>query len=87
MSTTSRTYRCQVYLRAELGKFTVSAALLHGVISEGQDEDDALANIADAMAGVIVAHLENGAPIPWLKTPAPPAPGDVSHWVLVHVYR
>src|ERR1019366_6168493 len=64
-------YRCQVYLLPEpedVG-FSIIAATLPGVASQGDTEEEALANIKDAFEAVLVVYNESGQEIPWLSTP------------------
>jgi len=78
-------YRCLVYLTEEdEGGFSVVAAQLPGVASQGDSEQEALANIVEAFQGAIEVYKEQGAGIPWLKTPEEPERGAVQRWVIVH---
>jgi predicted RNase H-like HicB family nuclease len=78
-------YRCQVYLYHEKeGGFSVIAASLPGVASQGETEQQALANITEAFAGVISVYEESGGKIPWTDRPREPGPGAVARWVFVN---
>ena len=78
-------YRCMVYLTPEdEGGFSVVAAQLPGVASQGSTEQEALANIVEAFEGAIAVYKEMGQGIPWTKTPLEPERGAVLRWVIVH---
>lgn len=78
-------YRCLVYLAEEdEGGFSVVAAQLPGVASQGDTEQEALANIVEAFEGAIAVYKGQGGNIPWLKTPEEPERGAVPRWVIVH---
>jgi predicted RNase H-like HicB family nuclease len=80
-----RVYRCEVRLRPEEdGGFSVYAASLPGAVSQGEDEQEALANITEALEGVIATYLETGLPIPWSSQPRPLEIGETRLWVEVH---
>jgi len=74
-----------VYLIAEDEKgFSVVAAHLPGVASQGKTEQEALANIIEAFEGAFSVYKEQGVRIPWTKTPLEPERGAVPRWVIVH---
>lgn len=78
-------YRCMVYLiPGENGRFSLTAATLPGVASQGDSEPEALANIVEALGGLLAVYQEQGRPIPWLKTPQEPEPGAKTRWVIAH---
>jgi predicted RNase H-like HicB family nuclease len=78
-------YRCMVYLTPEdEGAFSVVAAHLPGVASQGNSEEEALANIIEAFEGAFSVYKEQGVRIPWTKTPLEPERGAVPRWVIVH---
>lgn len=78
-------YRAPVYLLPEEdGGYSVEAATLPGVASQGDTEQEALDNIKVALAGAIAIHLERGK-IPWLESPRDPLPDAITRWVIVHV--
>jgi predicted RNase H-like HicB family nuclease len=80
-----RTFECKVLLCPEEGGgFSAHALRLPGVVSEGENIDDALANIADAFRAAIQVYLESGA-IPWTDNPVERAKGCQERWVLVNV--
>jgi predicted RNase H-like HicB family nuclease len=76
-------YRCMVYLTPEERGFSVMAAHLPGVVSQGDTEPQALANIIVAFAGAIAVYKERGMSIPWTKTPLEPKRGATARWVIV----
>jgi predicted RNase H-like HicB family nuclease len=80
-------YRCQVYLIPEDdGRFSVIASTLPGVASQGKDEQDALANIREALAGAIQVYRDEKKKIPWKERPdEPDVPGTLTRWIVVHV--
>jgi predicted RNase H-like HicB family nuclease len=78
-------YRCQVYLYHEKeGGFSAVAAGLPGVASQGETERQALANVAEALAGVISVYKEGGGKVPWADKPREPEPGAITRWVFVN---
>ena len=79
-------YRCQVYLipEDEEGGFSVVAATLPGVASQGETEQEALANIVEAFQATIEVYKEEGRNIPWLPSPREPDHKALTRWVLVH---
>jgi predicted RNase H-like HicB family nuclease len=75
-------FRCPVYLLAEPeGGFSVYAATLPGAASQGDTETEALANITEALEGVLLSYKDLGMPIPWRTVPLEPEPGASTHWV------
>ena len=78
--------RCDVYLIPEIeGGFSVVAANLPGVASQGETEEEALANIKEAFEGSIQSYKEHALKIPWLATPEGPEPGSILRTVVIHV--
>jgi predicted RNase H-like HicB family nuclease len=77
---------CLVYLiQEEDGGYSVIAANLPGAASQGDSEAEALANIEEAMHGLIESYRESSQPIPWTDSPKPRPAGVVKEqWVLVH---
>lgn len=77
-------YRYFVYLTPEeKGGFSVVAARLPGVASQGNTEQEALANIVEAFKRAIAHYKEQGVDIPWTKTPIEPNRGAVTRVVIV----
>ena len=84
-----RTYRCQVILcPEEEGGYSALAKRLPGVVSQGETEDEALVNIAEALRGALSVYLgEPNASIPWSDEDADidrPV-GSIERWILVDV--
>jgi antitoxin HicB len=48
----------------ENGGFTALVPALPEVVTEGDDEQEALANVAEAIRGILEYRRENGIPIP-----------------------
>jgi antitoxin HicB len=75
---------CPVYLIPEPeGGFSASVATLPGCYSQGDTEDEALANVAEALEGVLETYQARGLPIPWRKPTRRPA-GALPFTVAVH---
>ena len=63
-------YRCMVYLTAEdKGNFSVVAATLPGVASQGDTQEEALANISEALQAAVGVYKEDEAAVPSSPTP------------------
>jgi len=78
-------YRYKVYLLEEdEGGYSVRAASLPGVASQGETEQEALANIVDAFEGVKASYKAHGEEIPWSKSPRKMERGEMERWVTVH---
>jgi predicted RNase H-like HicB family nuclease len=78
-------YRCIVYLTLEAeGGFSVESANLPGVASQGETEEEALANIKEAFEGCFESYKAHGEAIPWLTPPREPEPGALQRVVIVH---
>ena len=78
-------YRAPVYLLPEEdGGYSVEAATLPGVASQGDTEQEALDNITEALTGALAIYLERGK-IPWLESSRDPQPDALTRWVIVHV--
>lgn len=78
-------FRYQVYLLPEEdGGFSVEAARLPGVASQGETEAEALANVAEAFRGVIESYKARGVKIPWLAEPRTPEKGALERWVFLN---
>ncbi|HEY3789760.1 MAG TPA: type II toxin-antitoxin system HicB family antitoxin [Urbifossiella sp.] len=76
---------CLVYLiPEEEGGFSVLAAELPGVASQGETEEEALSNIREAFAGAIQCYQQEGRRVPWLTTPEEPEPGSFTRSGTVH---
>jgi antitoxin HicB len=74
MSAPTATTTYLVYLLPEEdGRFSVFAADLPGCVSQGDTEEEALANIQEAFAGCLAAYKDQGRPVPWEE-------GDTLRW-------
>src|SRR5262245_52790991 len=61
------TYRCAVdLLREEDGRYSVWVANLPGVVSQGDTQEEALANIQEAFKAVIESYKAASEAIPWI---------------------
>ncbi len=58
---------CRVLLcpETEAGGFSIHALDLPGVVSQGETEEEAVANIQESFAAAIAAYHESAMPIPW----------------------
>ena len=75
---------CPVFLLPEdEGGFSIIAADLPGVASQGETEAEALDNIREAFASAIRCYKEDGKSVPWLATPEEPEPGSITCSVVV----
>ena len=66
------------------GGYSVWAATLPGVVSQGNTEAEALANIREALEGALQTYQELGESIPWAAEPEPAAAGAETRWIEVH---
>ena len=58
-------FECRVGLIREVdGTFSVYAINLPGIASQGENEQEALANITEALSGALLEYKKDG-PIPW----------------------
>jgi antitoxin HicB len=77
-------YKCPVLLITEKeGGFSAVSANLPGVGSQGETEEEALANFEEAMAGALASYREHGEEIPWTEEEQG-APEDRKRWIIVH---
>ena len=78
------TYRCDVRLCAEHdGGYSAYVPQLPGVVSEGDNAEDALANIREALAAAIEAYVAEGT-IPWQQPVRQASADELTKWVVVH---
>jgi predicted RNase H-like HicB family nuclease len=85
MQLVEKVRKCSVYLiPEEEGGFSVISTDLPGVASQGETEEDALANIREAYMSAIRCYEEDGGSVPWLKTPEEPESGSIPRTVFVH---
>ncbi len=82
-----RTYRCEVILcPEEEGGYSVLLKRLPGVVSQGETEAEALANIAEAFRGAVQMYLQDAHGIPWQDIDDSGFPKDsVTRWIVVDV--
>lgn len=70
--TPGEAYVCRAALTPEPeGGFSAIAYNLLGVGSQGDTEEEAIANLTEAFCGAIESYQESGDPIPWSHGPAP----------------
>src|SRR4030042_2494628 len=82
----NRTYECRVLLCPEPdGGYSAHAIRLPGVVSQGETEEAALANVADAFQEVIRSYMEDDGTIPWSDSDMESPKGSLERWILVHV--
>lgn len=80
-----KTRRCSVYLVPEDdGGFSAISTDLPGVASQGETEEEALANIQEAYESAIRSYKQDGETVPWLSTPEKPEPGSIPRSVVIH---
>lgn len=66
------TYRVRVWIERDKPdgcrnwEYTVFAADLPGIVSEGDTIDECLANIREAFCGAVAVYRDAGDPIPWM---------------------
>jgi|SRR6185312_14041604 len=79
-------YRCHLAIsRDEDGSVSVVVLNLPGAGSCGKTEEEAIANVREAIQGVIESYLEDGEEIPWRDQAAYSAPPSASQkWILVN---
>lgn len=70
----------------EDGGFSAIVRDLPGAVSQGDTEDEALANLREAFAGLVVAYRDSNQPIPFCaRDPAASIAGCKHRWILVNV--
>ena len=83
MAATTAT-RCLAVFQPEAdGGFSASIAQLPGVHSQGDTLEEALANVTDALEGVIETYHDLDMPVPWEPAPCLPE-GVVTRWVTLN---
>jgi predicted RNase H-like HicB family nuclease len=79
-----RTFECKVLLCPEEGGgYSAHALRLPGVVSQGNDIEEAMANIEDAFCTALQAYLESG-DVPWSPNPVERTKGCLERWILVN---
>ena len=89
MSPTVETYECRVLLcpetEGDATGFYILALDLPGTVSQGETEEEALAQIQDALQCVIAVYRESGDVIPWEPVDFDPVEGAKEFVVRVQV--
>jgi len=81
-----RAYQCRVFLCPEEdGGFSAIACRLPGVVSQGETEEEALANIREAFGVAVLLYLEDPGKIPWLEEPIARPAKSLERWIVVNV--
>ena len=64
--TPEQEYVCRVWIHRETcGGFSAEVITLPGVVSQGETEEGAIANLREAFKGAIESYLASGTEIPW----------------------
>ncbi len=82
------TYECRALLYLEsVGGYSAIAKRLPGVASQGETEEEALANLKEAFAGAVAMYLEDSVEIPWTDEGLHIEQTDTAkeRWILVDV--
>ncbi len=80
------TYRCRVLLcPEEEGGYSAFALRLPGTVSQGDTEQEALANIIEAFQATVSLYLEDGKGIPWEDVEVDRPRGCLERWIVVNV--
>lgn len=81
----SNSYQCRVRLcPEEEGGFSVFALNLPGAASQGETEEEALANIREACTGAIKSYMDRDGKIPWEEVEVEDYIGAKEFWVVVN---
>lgn len=80
-------YEFQALLcKEEEGGYSAHALCLPGVVSQGETEEEAKQNIAEAVAAALSTYLDDGGAVPWAPVEIERAEGDIEHrifcWLL-----
>lgn len=78
-------FRCDVLLSQEEDGFSAQCTNLPGVISQGDDEADAMRNICDAFRETILYYRENNLAIPFGKVDVERTPNCREKFVDVRI--
>jgi predicted RNase H-like HicB family nuclease len=77
-------YSCPVYLVPEDGGgYSAGVTTLPGCYSQGDTLEEAVANIVEALEGVLETYKDRGMPVPWRKRLRKPR-NAILYRVLVH---
>jgi predicted RNase H-like HicB family nuclease len=79
-------YVCRVWILAEdCGGFSAEIVSLPGVVSQGETEDEAIANLREAFQGAVEWYLSDRSEIPWSREVPQSRPANVKEkWILMH---
>ena len=82
-----RVYRCAVviYPEPQAGGFSAFVKDLPGAVSQGETLGEALANITEAVTGVLRVYLEDASGIPWERAERKLPPASEIRWIEVDV--
>ncbi|MFO0981903.1 MAG: type II toxin-antitoxin system HicB family antitoxin [Planctomycetota bacterium] len=80
----SRVFECEVRLIPEVSGFSAYVRDLPGVVSQGENVEEAVRMIEEALVGALRGYLEAGS-IPWTESEETPPSGEQRRWVVVHV--
>jgi len=67
------------------GGYSVYTPQLPGVISEGENAEETVRNMAEALQGALQTYLHDAVPIPWKRDIEPVAEGETRLWIVVNV--
>ena len=82
----SGTYECCVHITEEADGFCIDMPSLPGVVSQGDTEEEAIANITEAFQCIVESYQKDGEEIPWVQSPEPPDNKKTKElWIVVHV--
>src|SRR5205085_2601924 len=75
---------CLIRLIAEEDGFSIYSPSLPGAASQGDTEAEAVANIKEAIVGLIESYMFLGKEIPWEATPEACPEGEQERWINIH---
>ena len=79
-------YRCMARLEPQTGGgYTAYIPDLPGVVSEGDTEEEAVANIKEALAEALASYLDGSDGIPWEPSTRPADQAEIDRWISVDV--
>ena len=67
------------------GGYTAYIPDLPGVVSEGDTEEEAVANIKEALAEALASYLDGSDGIPWEPSTRPADQAEIDRWISVDV--
>ena len=81
-----RSFRFEIRMTPEPeGGYSIFTPQLPGAVSEGENAEEAVRNIAEALRGALETYLEDDTPIPWKTETEPLAEGETRLWIVVNV--